>query len=204
MNRKRNYKKYPIDRPIKSKSVYDNVHLVKRYGKIKYGYPGSLVMDYINNPADDQTHVFHFTLNAVAGYQDFTKLYDQYKIRAVSVSFIPMVNITSATLSGYASLIYSTYDFNGETGSPPPTKDEIREYQYCKWSPYGEIHTRYFYPRMTDTGIKPGPQNWISTVADQIRYNGLIVNVSNVPSIDVGEPIYKIEVRYYLSFKNTK
>lgn len=208
-NRKRYNKKQSISRPLKQKSAYDKVHLVKRFGSIVTSTDVNL--ETIYNPATDRSYRFYFRLSSVTGYQDFTKLYDQYKIRVVSVSFIPMVNITSATASGYASLIYSTYDFNGESSNP--TRDEIREYQYCKWSPYGEIHNRYFFPRTTEfisgsagSGLstKVGPQNWISTNNPDIAYHGLIVNASNVPSIAENEPIYKIEVRYYLSFRNTK
>lgn len=207
----RRYKRrYPIRRTIKPKSKYDQVHLVKRFGLlISGGITSPQPVQYLNNPAADQSYRFSFRLSAVTGYQDFTALYDQFKIRAVKVSFIPMANITSAEQSGYASLIYSTYDFNG--GSPvPPTLNEIREYQYCKWSPYGRIHKRYFFPRMHEldddysTSIKVGPQNWLPTFKPHVLYHGLVVNVSNIPSIDIDEPIYKIEVRYYLSFKNTK
>lgn len=207
----RRYKRrYPIRKTIKPKSAYDKVHLVKRFGLIMTGTGTPVFIEGLNNPATDQSFRFYFRLSAVAGYQDFTALYDQYKIRAVKVSFIPVANITTATESGYASLIYSTYDFNGESSNP--TKDEIREYQYCKWSPYGRIHKRYFFPRTTEfisgtsSGLstKVGPQNWISTNNPDIAYHGLLVNVSNIPSIDIDEPIYKIEVRYYLSFRNTK
>lgn len=207
-NRKRYNKKQSISRPLKKKSVYDNVHLVKRYGSIvRQGTPDTHV-EYLNNPAEDNTYRFVFKLDAVTAYEDFTKLYDQYKIRAVSVSFIPIMNITSADKSGYASLIYTTYDFNGNSDTTL-TKDQIREYQYCKWSPYGKIHTRYFYPRISETSgtsqsTKVGPQNWISTANPSAPYFGLLVNVSNVPSVPTNQAIYKIEVRYYLSFRNTK
>lgn len=194
-------RRYPIRKTIKPKSVYDKVHLVKRYGSI---VQSTTSVEYINNPATDQSYRFYFTLNAVTGYTDFTALYDQYKIRAVKVSFIPMANITTANESGFASLIYSTYDFNYALGTP--TRDQIREYQYCKWSPYGKIHKRYFFPRVEDSynTTKVGPQNWLSTANANIQYNGLMVNVANVPSIATDEPIYKVEVKYYLSFKNTK
>lgn len=198
-------RRYPIRKTIKPKSVYDKVHLVKRYGSI---VQDTTFVEYITNPAVDQSYAFHFRLNAVTGFTDFTNLYDMYKIRAVKVSFIPMANITTANESGFASLIYSTYDFNGE--STVPTRDEIREYQYCKWSPYGRIHKRYFFPRVRDNANAPttkvGPQNWMTTggTGPNIQYNGLLVNVSNVPSIATDEPIYKVEVKYYLSFKNTK
>lgn len=209
----RRYKRrYPIRKTVKPKSKYDQTHLVKRFGSIMSGTVVPAVVQSISNPATDQTYRFYFRLDAVSGYQDFTALYDLYKIRAVKVSFIPMVNVTMATESGYASLIYSTYDFNGESSNP--TKDQIREYQYCKWSPYGKIHKRYFFPRTTEwiygsstvsgSSTKVGPQNWISTASPDIPYHGLIVNVSNVPSIPENEPIFKIEVKYYLSFKNTK
>lgn len=208
----RRYKRrYKIRRAIKPKSAYDKVHVVKRYGLIMTGTGTPVFTEGINNPTTDQSYRFYFRLSAVAGYKDFTALYDLYKIRAVKVSFIPMANISTSTESGYASLIYSTYDFNGESSNP--TKDEIREYQYCKWSPYNKIHKRYFFPRTTEfisgtTGsglsTKVGPQNWLSTNNPDISYHGLLVNVSNVSSVDVDDPIYKIEVKYYLSFKNTK
>jgi len=194
-------RRYPIRKTIKPKSVYDKVHLVKRYGSI---VQGTTPVEYLNNPATDQSFRFQFRLDAVTGYTDFTALYDMFKIRAVKVSFIPMANITTANESGFASLIYSTYDFNA--GSGTPTRDEIREYQYCKWSPYGKIHKRYFFPRVNETtgSTKVGPQNWQITEVPSVAYHGLLVNVANVPSIATDEPIYKIEVKYYLSFKNTK
>lgn len=202
----RRYKRrYTIRKAPKSKSAYDKNHLVKRYGS---AVSGSSVVEAIHNPATDQSYRFQFRLNAVSGYQDFTALYDMYKIRAVKVSFIPIMNITTATESGYASLIYTTYDFNGESSSP--SRNQIREYQYCKWSPYGKIHKRYFFPRITEfvtgtsQGTKVGPQNWLSTAHPDIPYHGLIINVANVPSIPENEPLYKVEVKYYLSFKNTK
>lgn len=203
----RSYKRrYPIRKAIKPKSKYDQVHLVKRFGSAINDILGTPTLEYINNPATDQSYRLIFRLNAVTAYQDFTALYDMYKIRAVKVSFIPIMNITTATESGFASLIYSTYDFNGPTTSTAPSKDQIREYQYCKWSPYGRIHKRYFFPRTVENpnGTKVGPQNWISTSASDVPYYGLLVNVSNIPSINIDEPIYKIEVKYYLSFKNTK
>lgn len=205
----RRYKRrYPIRKALKSKSAYEKVHLVKRYGVLKSGT--NTFVEGINNPPTDQSYKFFFSLDAVAGYQDFTKLYDQFKIRAVKVSFIPVANITTAAESGYASLIYSTYDFNGDAESTPPSRDLIREYQYCKWSPYGKIHKRYFFPRTVESatgiffGTKVGPQNWISTDFPLAPYYGLMVNVSNVPSIPTYDPLYKIEVKYYLSFRNTK
>lgn len=200
-------RRYPIRKTIKPKSAYDKVHLVKRYGSI-INQDGNTPVEYLNNPATDQSFRFIFRLSAVTGHTDFTALYDQYKIRAVKVSFIPMANITTANESGFASLIYSTYDFNG--ASTTPTRDEIREYQYCKWSPYGKIHKRYFFPRTiesasgTGNSTKVGPQNWLSTAYDNALYYSLLVNVSNVPSIAADEPIYKVEVKYYLSFKTTK
>lgn len=200
----RRYKRrYPIRKTVKPKSKYDNVHLVKRFGSIIRTGGSGTVVETINNPATDQSYIFYFRLSAVTGYTDFTNMYDQYKIRAVKVSFIPMMNITTAEESGFASLIYSTYDFNGEPESTP-TRDQIREYQYCKWSPYGKIHKRYFFPRVPASGIQVGPQNWMSSSNPQTAYYGLIVNVANVPSIPANQPIYKIEVKYYLSFRNTK
>lgn len=204
----RRYKRrYTIRKAPKSKSAYEKVHMVKRYGIAKHG---NIDITIIDNPENgmDQTYRLHFRLSAVTGYTDFTNLYDMYKIRAVKVSFIPIMNVTTATQSGFASLIYSTYDFNGDTSTLPPSRDKIREYQYCKWSPYGKIHKRYFFPRILDdqqtSSTKVGPQNWISTANPDVPYHGLFVSITNVPSIADFEKIYKVEVKYYLSFKNTK
>lgn len=203
---RRYYKRrYPIRKAPKPKSKYDQVHLVKRFGSLM---SGNSAVEVINNPATDQSYKFNFTLSNVTGYTDFTALYDMFKIRAVKVSFIPLVNVTTASESGYASLIYSTYDFNDDPGAVP-TQNEIRQYQYCRWSPYGRIHKRYFFPRVLEnegSSTKVGPQNWVAVTNANalLPYHGLIVNVSNIPSINIDEPIYKVEVKYYLSFKNTK
>jgi len=113
----RRYKRrYPIRKSVKPKSAYEKNHLVKRFGSL---VQGTTTVTTINNPATDQTYHFRFRLSNVTGYQDFTNLYDMYKIRAVKVSFIPVVNVTTATQSGYASLIYSTYDFNSQSNCNP-------------------------------------------------------------------------------------
>lgn len=196
------------------KSPYVKTHMVKRLGA-PVNHADSLPIYNIPNPASagsgNATYVLNFNLENCTEYTDFTNLYNEYKIRAVSVSFIPQFNVSTAQESAYSSLIYSVIDVNGPENLSIPTLDDIRQYSTVRWSPYNRIHKRYFFPRSAIAGqtvlsntVLPGRQPWISTSVPQNLYRSLYVNVANVPSLSTGEPIYKIETTYYLSFKGTK
>lgn len=95
------------------------VRLVKRHA------------DYFTVVVNGTTGVlgaYNFTLSSVPGYTEFTNLYDQYKINAISVCFYPKQNsvtslVTLDNIKANARFL-SAIDYNDDT--PPVNFDSIR------------------------------------------------------------------------------
>jgi len=160
-----------------------------------------------NNIADVKDG-YSFTLDQVPNYTEFTALYDQFKINAVKISFLPQMteNISLSSFNNpYASSrFFSALDYN--SASAPATIDKVREYQSCKWTPILKTHKRYFKPRIVDAGgiYNPG-RPWLNcdTAYNQEHF-GLIFGIQAMSSTSTASMLYEIEVKYYLSFKNVK
>lgn len=214
---RRRYRNYNRRRYTRSrytrykKSPYNRVFMAKRLG-----YPTVETVsqdDYTQILNNGDTQYLKFSLWNVVQQSDFTGLYNEFKIRAVKVSFIPLANVSNMEQSAYSNLIYSAIDVNG--GIDSLSRDAIRQYQTVKWTPYNRIHSRYFYPRnpigdddpdRSSSVVLPGKQPWISTVNPQYRVNhyGLYISPPVIEGIDPTEPIYQVECTYYLSFRGTK
>lgn len=163
---------------------------------------------------------FSCSLQFVPDFQEFTNLYDQYKIKAIKVSFIPVCNfstfqgITGMTNTNppfqpgqYAVRSYSALDFNFDTTGIQKV-DDIREYQNMKWKPYPRIHTRYFYPRINNVDTEGGytykEQPWLNTGdAGVTEHYGLKFAVDQTTA-PTGTILYRIETKYYLAFRVPK
>lgn len=183
------------------KSVYNQVRLIKRLGHpIVNDSQPTAYTQVLNDGAPRQ---LLFQLNAVTANTDFSELYNEYKIRAVKVSFIPLANVSNMQQSAYSKLIYSAIDTNG---GAPLSHDQIRQYNTVRWSPYNRIHSRYFYPRaQINSSTLSGKQPWFSTDNnDGEQYRALIISPPTIDGIPSTEPIYTIECTYYLSFRGTR
>lgn len=191
------------NRRFTRKKVYNRPFLAKRLG-----YPAlstsslTAVTQLTNNGSVLQ---LSFNLAQAVQYTDFTNLYNEYKIRAVSVRFIPLANVSNLAESAFNQLIYTAIDVNGEVSTP--TQDQIRQYSTVKYSPYNRIHKRYFYPRpsISDNMVLPGKQPWLSTsFTNPTQYQSLLISPPVIPDLTTQTPIYKVECTYYLSFRTTK
>lgn len=187
------------------KKVYNRNFISKRLGiPTNLSVSPTVGVSQLINPAPGTTQemILGFSLHRVENYTDYTNLYDQYKIRGVKISFIPLANITDSSTGQYSQLLYSTYDFNSMVSTP--TLSLIRQNQYVKWTPYTRIHKRYFHPRFSsDDGQSVGIQNWMPVDNSNRMHYSLIISVPNIPSVGTGEAIYRIECTYYLSFRMT-
>lgn len=164
-----------------------------------------------------------YTLNAVPGYTEFTALYDFYKINKVVVKVLPFfsqvnsVGTSTGTFAAFSSAsnlrIFSAVDYNDSTA--PTTVDQLREYQNCKVTQYIKGHTRSFIPRVSLEGpsgancVYPQLGNpWVATAASNIEFNALkmAIDTSLLPAayIAPGDVLARVEVTYYISFKNPK
>lgn len=190
------YTRYP------QKNVYLQPFITKRLG-LAYNSTTSTA-NYQQVLNDGNGFMLTFKLNEVANHDDYFRLYDQFKIRAVQIKFIPLANVSSLAESTYSNLLYTAVDLNAEAGAI--SQHKIRQYQTVKYTPYNEIHTRYFYPRIniiSDTTLS-GTQPWLGTNQDNRDYYSLLVVPPTISGLSSSDPIYKLEVMYYLSFRSPK
>lgn len=174
------------------------VYLFKRHCDF-----GELTLSNITNTYQG----YYFDLSQVPNNNEFTDLYDQYKINAVKITFLPSQTMSNSLSSvnnaqGYVRF-FSAIDYNDS--SAPTSIDELRQYQSCKYTTVYRKHTRYIRPKVTDRGSTYTPGNpWINTTAPTQQYFGLKVAVEPIDSTGVTSMIFTVEVKFYMSFKNVK
>lgn len=148
---------------------------------------------------------FNFSLDDLPNYQEFTNLYDTYRLNAVKITFLPQMT-ESISLSAFnnpnASVrFFSVIDYNDS--APPATIDELREYQSCKFTPVLKRHSRYIYrPKIQDRGSTYAPgRPWIDTSAPDQDHFGLKIGIEPIQSTNITSMGYTVEAKYYLSFR---
>jgi len=167
----------------------------------------TLGLESINN--------YTFRATDIPNFAEFATLYDEFRIKGIKVSFIPLGNVSgwtgttgaTGTFPTYSVRSYSALDFQ-QDNTAINSVSQIREYQNCKWKPYNKIHSRYFYPRAQFQNTTPGVgrynlggKPWFSTQGSQGMYwDGLIfgVDASGAPT---GTILYQIETKFYLQFR---
>lgn len=145
---------------------------------------------------------YNFSLGDLPTYTEFTSLYDQYKINAVKLTFIPRQTMSNSTATAFngdnTARFFSAIDY--DDGTPPTSVDALREYQTARWSRLLRTHKRFIYkPRIVDTSnyiISP----WMSTSAPNANYFGLKVAIEPTGVAFT----FGVEAKLYLSFKNVK
>lgn len=156
---------------------------------------------------------FSFQLDEVPNYTEFTALYDQYKLSAVSISFIPMqtytLNNTTAVANNF-NVRYATvvdYDSSGAFG----TFNDAREFTTVKITTITQQQTRYIKPRIksanendSSTIVASGNiRSWLNTSIGNIPHYGLRYVFEQFPNAGfVGQ--MKVEAVYYFAFRNVK
>lgn len=149
---------------------------------------------------------YNFSLGDLPSSGEFTALFDQYKINAVKITFIPQMNtsISIGTINNpnASARFFSAIDYNDSAA--PFSVDEIRQYATCKYTPILRTHTRYIYkPKIVDaSGFTISP--WISTSVPGANYYGLKIAVEPMDSTSTLSMIYSVEAKFYMSFKNVK
>ena len=190
---KKTSKKAPL---VMYKTPKDPIRLYKRHS------------DYFALPVNGVTGAYGalvFTLASVPGSAEFTTLYDQYKINAVSVCFYPKQTavtslITTDNIRANAR-IATAIDYNDDT--VPLTMDVLREYESCEVDVIVNKHERYIPKPLFLNNSGQNVNGWVSTANPSTRFYGLKYGIE--PTQAVGASFtYNVEVVYYLAFKNTK
>lgn len=176
----------------------NRIHVVKRH------------VDFFTVPlvgAASTAQGFNFSLNDVPSSTDFTNLYDQYKICAVHLKFIPSqtqsVSLDPAGNARANARFLSAIDLNDSTA--PLTADEVRGYETCQVTSILEQHERFIKNPMYQNASGQNTNDWVATSAPALNWNGLKVYIE--PSNATGPQntlLYHVEAIYYLCFKNIK
>lgn len=202
--RKRTYRKTYKKRTFRKRRT------IRRKGTQKiYQYKrlsGAFSTFVLSNVANAYT-AYNFSLGDVPNYTEFTALYDYYKINAVKVTLLPQmtqnVSLGDVNNAWASKRLFSAIDYNDS--SAVTTIDEIRQYQTCKFTPILKRHTRYFKPRINDSGsvFTPG-RPWLLCSSPNTNYFGIKLAGETMNSSGVANMEYTVEVMFYLSFKNVK
>lgn len=210
-NKYSKFNKYnKIDRAIGNPKAY--VHYFKRTVVL----PPIQVMT-AGNPI---TGSYAFKLSDLPNFEDFKNLYDQYKIKGVKISFIPISNVVVGIAGGatghpgtyYSNRLFTAVDYND--GTAPASVNALREYQNSKWTPYNKIHSRYIKPAYASVPSSGsslqwpgGSQPWVPTDNDNMYYFGIKYGIdypTGVGAPALGDLLYQVEATYYMSFKGPR
>lgn len=100
------------------------------------------------------TNQWAFMLGSLPNYTDFTNLFDQYRMKAVSMSIIPRFSEVDQTTRTDTQL-YSVIDRNDSTALA--SVNEALEYESCKHTKISKTHRRYFkLNTLSDVGSSAG------------------------------------------------
>lgn len=178
------------------KNVNPNVRLIKRNAN----------QGDINCILNVETYgAFTFQLNNVPKVTDFTGLFDQYKINAISLTFYPQLSQSSsivAVTSIQNARVFTAIDSND--AAIPTALNDIREYDNCEVHAATEVFSVYIdKPKFVDaTGaLRTG---YISTASPGILHYGLKYAVETLNPGSAGTYVFHVEAVYYMSFKSAK
>lgn len=190
------YKKTTSKKLTMYKTPKDPIRLYKR------------TSDYFALPISGTTGAlgsFTFQLTNIPNSTEFTSLYDQYKINAVSVCFYPkQTEVTSLSTTDNVrgnARILTAIDYNDDT--PPTTLDDLRQYESCEVDVILNKHERYIPKPLFLNNSGQNVNSWLSTANPSTKHYGLKYGVEPTQAVG-GSFTYNVEVTYYIAFKNTK
>lgn len=206
-------RKRTFRRNFKSRSRYTNRKRQNIYQFTKFVNKGTVVGA---SGTSFTAGALTFKISDINGWSnDFQTAYDQYRIKAVKICFIPVANVTNVTTvdnaderTTYYSRFFSVFDPNDDTA--PTSSNQLREYRTAKWSPNNVIHKRFIYPKVLTTvnegsgtygTMQAKGSPWINMSSNQTEYFGIKYCIDH-PTMSVNHELYAIECKYYVQLKN--
>jgi hypothetical protein len=127
---------------------------------------------------------FNFRLADLPLYTEMQALFDQYRIIAVEVEFVP-AQTESINVTDVVPRIYHTVDFDNAT--IPPNLDVILDYQRTRMNYMTQYFKRSFKPcsatNVFSTGSAPAysvvQDQWIDILYPTVEYYGLKVGIDS-------------------------
>lgn len=147
---------------------------------------------------------FLFRLSNVPNSSEFTALFDQYKINAISCTFYPQQTAVDTHIAPAVQNVrmFTAIDYNDS--DPPLSIDTLRQYDNVEVNAVTEQFTVYIAnPKFADTtgALRTG---YINTSSPSTVHYGLKYAVDPLAPGSTGTYTYRVETVYYFSFKNAK
>lgn len=210
----------------------------RRYGRPRYGYrrkrrigriPRNPYTGYLRTKCVVQSSLvipdgpvssgipfaFQWALSDISQATQYATMFRQYRIRGISMMFIPTTNTSNMSNPTWRML----YNFNPVGAVPPQTVNiqEEKQNNKCKWMIanstshmkkkvfYKPRHLQMLYEGQLGTGYSPGrTKQWISTRDPQVPHYGMEGFFDTSGNLTGGlnsEVCVSIRTMYYLEFK---
>lgn len=155
----------------------------------------------------------NFMLEDVPNYSEFIALYDEYRIRGVTVECIPTFTSTELNVAYSGTIaqssIYSALDFNG--GTAPTNLNALGQQNGTRHTRGNRTHRRYLRPRpltqlyqsALSTAYTSKSSGWISCGYPSVPHYGLNFLVEQLAAAGASWA-YRFTYTYYLEFRGTK
>lgn len=146
----------------------------------------------ISSSNTEQLGAYTFQFAQLPNYTEFTTLFDQYKINAIRLRFVPNVSESSIGSSPIPDF-HTVLDYTD--GGAPASKNAMLEYPNWKMTRGTATHTRFFYPTsfvgvLPASGVltagDPKRKQWHASDLATVTHYGLkycIDNASASPNI---------------------
>lgn len=160
-----------------------------------------------------------FRLENVQSSTDFTALYDQYRIKGVKISIVPLSDSATTQSSGFLPSLYWARD-NDDGGVAPATEADLRQRQDCKTMRLTGPRSIYISNPKCTTDVevqgagvtlasKIENAGWIDCSDTNVMHNGLKMWFKNVDLRSAPSGVtpgvitaFRFELTYYLQFRN--
>jgi len=154
---------------------------------------------------------YQFQLDQLPNYQEFTALFDAYRINAVVVRFNAMNTVFKGNtdVNGEDTpTIYAAIDYNN--AAAPTSADEMKEYANVQVFPMYQARTFKIRPRLAIPVYRDGatsayiqqPKQWIDSNYADVPHYGLRVFVLAGQQRNAFKTT--VECTYYMTFRNLK
>lgn len=179
-----------------------NVHYFKR----------TFAFDDVTGSNTDQYKAFSFGLSDLPDNDEFTKLFDQYKISAVKIKVMPVFNsvephVASTTDQTLSKPIISVIDYTDD--NLITQESQLLQYSTMKMTKGWKEHVRFLKPRCsiyvkeaTNASARP-IRSWLSSEFPDVKHYGVKMLFPSTGTMEGQSGItYRIYMTYYIACKN--
>jgi len=188
-------------------AMFSNMHHFRRNTSFDFIY-----MQPEGGSAPSYAQGYQFQLDQLPNYTEFTNLFDMYRINYVVMRFIPTGTQVQTNVDGNneeVPLMYVVIDYNN--AGVPADQNELKQYGNCKVMAINRPFTLKFRPRTATPVYRDGASSaylqndaklWLDCNYADIPHYGVRLYVPGGTQRNVYR--VRLELTYYVSFRNTK